>query len=245
MVFSIQTYRTCIRMLKKEVFMNETVSEVRVPNSMHEIIVAKVEESQKVESENVSKIEKITKQETSNKKVEMVFTEIKEIETFTTVTQPIVETPIISELEKVRNDNSILGTFGRLYLPSVVLNVALYQTEISKGEEAQKIVDKRDSAAYFSVYSHQVIADHSHQNFHKIADIPVGEKAYIKKSDSEVIVYKLVQKFEGINAGFDLTDLNGKSVFDEKENLIMYTCYKINEYENHVMITIWNLESNS
>ena len=247
MVFSIQTYRTFMHILKKEVFMNETVSDVRVSNPMNEIIVAKVEdEGQEKEPENTpnkdEKNQKAINQNVSSEELETIPSEIKKSEGSTTT---VIETPTISELETVRNDNHLLGTFGRLYLPSVNLNVALYQTEISIGSEAQKIVDNRDSAAYFSVYAHQVIADHSHQGFHRIADIPIGERAYIKKNDSQIVTYKLTQKFEGMNQGSDLTDLNGKSVFDEKENLIMYTCYKINEYENHVMITIWNLESNS
>lgn len=253
MVFSIQTYGTCVRILTREVFMNETVSEVKVSNSVNEILVAKVtsniEDESKEELVNAIKKNennlKTTKQEENNKKIEKVVSEIKESESSTTLTTPALETPILSELEKVRNDNRELGTFGRLYLPSVNLNVALYNTDISEGGIAQKVVDNRDSAAYFSVYSHQIIADHSHQGFHKIADIPIGEKAYIKKNSQQILVYKLVQKFEGMNQGSDLTDLNGRSVFDETENLIMYTCYKINEYENHVMITIWNLESNS
>ncbi len=251
MAFSIQTYRTCTQTLKREVFMNETMSEVKVSNSIHEIIVAKSEETLEEELENISKMNekaiKDSKQEVNNQTLETVSSEIKKLESSTTVTTttPIIEAPINRELENVRNDSRTLGTFGRLYLPSVNLNVALYQTEIETGTEAQKIVDNRDSAAYFSVASHQIIADHSHQGFHKIADISIGEKAYIKKNDSSITTYQLIQKFEGMNQGSDLTDLNGKSVFDEKENLIMYTCYKINEYENHVMITIWSLESNS
>ena len=250
MVLSIETYRTYTHIRKREIFMNETASEVKVSNGMNEVIVAKVEEkTQKKELENTVKQEnkKVTtiKKEENRESVEKTSSEIKKQEVPSTPTVSTIETPIVSEIEKVRKDTRTLGTFGRLYLPSVNLNVALYKTDVSTGNEAQKIVDNKDSAAYFLIYTHQIIADHSHQNFHKIADIPVGEKAYIKKSDSEVIVYKLVQKFEGINAESDLTDLNGKSVFDEKENLIMYTCYKINEYENHVMITIWNLESNS
>lgn len=231
--------------------MNETMSEVKVSNSIHEIIVAKSEETPEEKLENTSKMDEKTLknsiQEVNNQTVEKVSSEIKKLESSTTVTTttPIIEAPINKELESVRNDSRVLGTFGRLYLPSVNLNVALYQTEISTGGEAQKIVDNRDSAAYFSIASHQIIADHSHQGFHKIANIPIGEKAYIKKTDSQIVTYQLIQKFEGMNQESDLTDLNGKSVFDEKENLIMYTCYKINEYENHVMITIWSLESNS
>ena len=253
MVLSIETYKTYMHILKKEVYMNETSSEVKVSNVMNEIIVAKLEDKkEEKESENLentvkheNKVITTTKKEENIKTIENPSSEIKKQETPITPMISTIETPVVSELEKIRKDTRSLGTFGRLYLPSVNLNVALYKTEISTGNEVQKIVDNKDSAAYFSVYTHKIIADHSHQSFHKIEDIPVGEKAYIKKNDSEVMVYKLVQRFEGINAGSDLTDLNGKSIFDEKENLIMYTCYKISEYENHVIITIWNLESNS
>jgi len=87
-----------------------------------------------------------------------------------------------------------------------------------------------------------VIADHNHQGFRRIIDISVGDKAYLKKTDGQISVYRMTQKFEGMNLGQDLTDLNGNSVFNGDGSLIMYTCYKTLEYDNHVMVTIWQLE---
>lgn len=147
-----------------------------------------------------------------------------------------------NDIDTIRHDTSTLGTLGRLFIPSVSMDVALYQTDISS-EEAQVIVDQQDSAAYFNMYSKNVIADHNHQGFHKIIDTSYNDKAYIKQIDGTIQIYRMIQKLEGINALSDLTDLDGNSVFLGSGNLIMYTCYRTHEYDNHVMIVVWKLEN--
>lgn len=154
----------------------------------------------------------------------------------------IVSNPSIDILDTIKQNGESLGTLGRLFLPSVDFSVAVYSTDLSNGDAAQKIVDNKDSAAYFQIRNKFVIADHNHQGFHRITNIEVGEKAYIKNSNGQIEVYKMVNKLEGMNLGYDLTDLDEKSVLDGQGDLILYTCYKTLEYDNHVMITIWELE---
>ncbi len=151
-----------------------------------------------------------------------------------------IESPSLSEIDTVYQNTDILGTYGRLYIPSVDLNVGLYSVDMTSNV-AQKIVDDYDSAAYFEFNNQNVIADHNHQGFHKIINIPISEKAYIKKADGSVDTYQLTQKFEGKNLEYDLVDLNDQSVFNNPNALIMYTCYKMSEYDNHIMITIFQL----
>lgn len=154
----------------------------------------------------------------------------------------VVQTPNMDILETIKQNKEPLGTGGRIFLPSTGFSVAIYSTDLTDGNNAQRIVDRPDSAAYFQIHNQPIIADHNHQGFFRIIDIKVGEKAYIKNSDGQIQVYRMINKFEGINLEYDLTDLNEKSVLDGSGDLILYTCYKAYEYANHVMITIWELE---
>ena len=65
------------------------------------------------------------------------------------------------------------GMVGRLVIPSVGVNVALFS-----GSD-QAIVDAQDSAVYFSAGNSMVIGDHWNQGFTKIKSCTVGTKAYI------------------------------------------------------------------
>lgn len=146
----------------------------------------------------------------------------------------------ISEIDIISQNVDTLGTYGRLFIPSVNLNVALYLADMTTNE-VQGIVNRWDSAAYFDFNNQNVIADHNHQGFHKIIDTSVGDFAYIKKVDGSIDTYRMTNKFEGQNTVYDLVDLNGVSALNGSSSLVMYTCYKMNEYDNHVMITTFQL----
>ena len=202
-----------------------------------------VEEESIISKEEVA-VKEITtkKEETKIKQTSSVSIEASSIQEKPSVLETPVVPQVVDPVEAIRQNEESLGTLGRLFLPSVDFSVAVYSTSLSDGDHAQKIVDDRDSAAYFQIHNQSVIADHNHQGFHRIIDIQVGEKAYIKNSNGQIQVYRMTKKFEGMNLGYDLTDLNEKSVLDGESDLILYTCYKISEYDNHVMITFWELE---
>ena len=73
--------------------------------------------------------------------------------------------PDFLEIIKQRNDS--LGTYGRLYLPTISLTVGVYNANIYKNENynAQTIVDNKDSAAYYEFKGKYIIADHNYQGF--------------------------------------------------------------------------------
>lgn len=62
------------------------------------------------------------------------------------------------------------GMVGRLVIPSVGVNVALFS-----GSD-QAIVDAQDSAAYFSAGNSMVIGDHWNQGFTKSKAVPSAQK---------------------------------------------------------------------
>jgi len=178
------------------------------------------------------KVEESTSENTSEENIPVTNESVENNE-------PIIEKPkTVNFVEQISNSNDLLGTFGRIYLPSINLNVAVYYAnlEIGAGYNAQTIVDKEDSAAYFNLGEKSIIADHNYQGFNKLFSLNINDVAYIKNVDGTIATYKLTSKFIGKNIVDDLIDLDGNSVKDKEGNLIMYTCYQ-SDYD--VMITLW------
>lgn len=259
MVFSFEMYNIGTSLFSKKVFKNEVVKQERISNLVNEFVTVKKEDKvialENTKNEKIDesqKVSSIVEQETNTVNTNSIpktpvtnnSTSIPEANSVPTATPipPVVQTPVVDILETIKQSKDILGTAGRLYIPSVNVSVGLYHADITTGGNAQKIVDDKDSAAYFQITNQNVIADHNHQGFHKIINTSIGDKAYIKKANGEVAVYKMVNKLEGQNHGFDLTDLNGNSVLNGSGYLITYTCYKTNVYVDHVMIVMWELE---
>lgn len=148
--------------------------------------------------------------------------------------------------EYLSTDNPVssgpLGTAGRLTIPSVSIDVALYACS-SSGEyaaEQQRIVDDIDSAAYITqVYTNRhIIADHNHQGFDAIKScVPYETYAYINFGSS-IQRYVCTGIGSGLNLGNNLLDWNGRSLnYDPiSGGLAMYTC---NENSTNVTITYW------
>lgn len=153
--------------------------------------------------------------------------------------QEIIVTPIISQLDQIKEKNDNLGTAGRLYIPNVNINVGLNDANIYDDENynAQEIVDRTDSAAYYTFASKLTIADHNFQGFNRIANINSIDKAFIKSYSGSIDEYQMTNKFIGKNIGTDLIDLYGNSVENMQGDLIIYTCYGEG---NQVIITLWN-----
>lgn len=147
-----------------------------------------------------------------------------------------------SQKEKVNNYQDIkkdkLGTKGRLYFPSLNFSVALYYANAYNDENynAQKIVDDKDSAAYFYFYQYELISDHNYQGFNKIINLSINDKMYIKNADNTNSYYVLKDKFIGQNLKDDLVSKEGQSVLDMDGDLIIYTCYN----KDDIIITIWD-----
>ncbi len=133
------------------------------------------------------------------------------------------------------------GMIGRLSIPSVGINVALFGRSIYIN--SQDIVDNADSAAYlydeYGYYGMDIIADHKHQGFSAIKKtIPYETYAYIDYG-TYVQKYICTANFAGHNTGEALTDENYVTISSTNSNTIcMYTC---NDSWKNVTITIWQL----
>lgn len=108
------------------------------------------------------------------------------------------------------------GMIGRLTIPSLGVNVALFASN------SQAVVDASDSAAYFNFGSIIIIGDHQNQGFSAIRGAAPGAVAYIDNGQTK---RKLVctGRSNGTNTGADLLDSSGASV-STRGGYVMYTC---------------------
>ena len=91
---------------------------------------------------------------------------------------------IFTELLEVQEDQGRLGDYGRLIIPEVGVNVALFYADDNLDNQAQVLTDAQDSAVFMPWVDDQyMIADHWTQGFINIKDCREGTRAYIKKED--------------------------------------------------------------
>lgn len=130
------------------------------------------------------------------------------------------------------DDYNYSNFYGRLYIPSVGIDVALYRGV------SQSATDRADSAAIFAYgsYDGEIIADHNNQDFSKLFNVVVGTTGYIQLSNGNVINIKCVEVINGHNTGTELTDENYNVVMG-KYDYLMYTCR--NGWKN-IRICQWN-----
>lgn len=123
--------------------------------------------------------------------------------------------------------------YGRLYIPSLNLNVALYYGHY------QYITDREDSANifFFGNDDGYTIADHNYQEFSKLFNIKIGTRGYIKNKYLGEIHIECVDVFNGYNNGSFIVDENGINAMN-RTDYMMYTCHYNSE---QVLICLWNV----
>lgn len=127
------------------------------------------------------------------------------------------------------------GMIGRLFIPSIGLNVALFNSY------SQGTVDARDSAGTYRYGGGQMmIADHKNQGFSAIKSASPGAIAYINNGRT-VQAYRCTVKGVGSNSSngvpYDLLDCNGNSLYLQNSGGIgMYTC---NSHWTSITYTMW------
>jgi len=130
---------------------------------------------------------------------------------------------------------------GRLMIPSVGINVALFNwgtnpngtSDPDKDVEAvrQAVVDNTDSALlYYDAPVGNIIADHSTQDFSALPNVKEGDAAYILSGD-RIVSLRCDLVTDGVNTGYGITDKDGGWHHDED-----YTCYTCLEDWTHVKL---------
>ena len=118
------------------------------------------------------------------------------------------------------DDRDYANYYGRLHIPSVGIDVALYF------ECSQSVVDREDSAFIFprDGYDGLIVGDHNNQGFNKLFNVSVGTTGYIELSDGSVVNIKCTWSGYGHNTVQDITDLDYNPITNGYDYLI-YTCY--------------------
>ena len=121
--------------------------------------------------------------------------------------------------------NKEYGGWGRLYIPDVGINVALYHVAYNDDTDAQWIVDSSDSAAYMTGWgATPFIGDHTNQGFNGIRNCGSGTKAFIRHGGN-TYVYSCYYVGGGTNDGYYVYDWNGTRIWDHgSSDIAMYTC---------------------
>ena len=130
------------------------------------------------------------------------------------------------------DDNDYENFIGRLYIEDINVDVALYHSN------DQEVVDRKDSAAYFTLsaaYDKPIIADHNTHAFGSLGKTKIGTIARIEKENGEIVYYKCVDIFKGHNIGNGITDWEGNSVVG-KSDLMMYTCF---DGWKNIWVVLW------
>ena len=128
------------------------------------------------------------------------------------------------------------GMIGRLYIPGVGLNVALFNGW------SQGVVDAKDSAGTYRYGGGQMmIADHKNQGFSAIKSAVPGQTIAYINNGRTVQAYKCIAKGTGQNKAtgvpYDLLDCNGNSLYLQNGGGIgMYTC---NSHWSSITYTMW------
>lgn len=138
--------------------------------------------------------------------------------------------PLTTDETEIVDDGSY---YGRLYIPSVDIDVGLYHSK------KQKVTDDVDSANIFEQgeYFGQVIADHRKQDFLNLPSISVGERAYIKNENDHIINLICIATCKGENVRSDIIDKHGTSIMG-RADYTMYTCLDTN---GNVFISLWSI----
>lgn len=148
---------------------------------------------------------------------------------------------------EIYEEMKLKGNVGRLVIPSLNMNIALYTADSLKddrpyGQRIQSVVDEWDSAAYLEdiegVYGMTRIADHNYQGFDNMRELTVNEtKGYIHFGTSrhDIVCTAL---FNGYNIYEDLTDLDGESIRGKNDGgYCLYTCNR----NGTILLTYWRI----
>ena len=125
------------------------------------------------------------------------------------------------------------GMVGRLVIPGVGINVALYTNGEGATEEEmlQNLCDREDAAAFFCDGMGYLIADHNNQSFQVLDSVSLGEKAFILRGHS-ILSLECDLKMDGHNYGKGIVDAEGNYV----SSLSDYVCYTCQDSWNNVSV---------
>lgn len=126
---------------------------------------------------------------------------------------------------------------GRLYIPDVGVNVAVYDGPLEDEAASQAICDAEDSAVLLGWEPIPLIGDHNNQGFEAIKACVAGEThAYLETTDGYMLDFLCTGVFPGtnkLNAYFE----NEEAILATGDcDLVLYTC---NETSEDITLVTW------
>lgn len=131
-----------------------------------------------------------------------------------------------------------MGTFGRLYIPDLGIDVALNTCTAFDPGESQPVVNAEDSAAYMPDARAVLIGDHYYQsNFANISGAVPGQTVMYIVTPSGTATHTCVANYQGHNYG-NLVSNDGVDVEDAYPGYyVTYTC--LDNSGQNVQIVVW------
>ena len=128
------------------------------------------------------------------------------------------------------DDNNYPGFYGRLHIPAVGIDVALYSSS------SQYVCNRADSCCYFYFNGSTVMGDHSNQAFRTLTSVSTGMTAYIDLAGGGRLNLLCTGVLNGHNHRDYFSDsnyncLNGAGPY------ITYTCTSRDGF--HIRICLW------
>lgn len=121
--------------------------------------------------------------------------------------------------QRVANERATRGSLGRLSIPSVGIDVAVF------GGMSQGIVDAADSAALFGLHGGAILGDHNYQGFGRIRNMRVGSYAYFEDGNTKTRYVCTGKITNGTNTKRDLVNASGQCVCGGAPGgYVLYTC---------------------
>lgn len=157
----------------------------------------------------------------------------------------VVEETIVNKIEEEQKivedaDGKKIGDVGRLYIPSVGYQAAVYNCSNKSYNYKQRITDNKDSASYITCRGKKTayIGDHNTDGFENMKkSIPEETYAYICKDDGTVDKYVCMEKHSKGRYTGTVYDENDVEIFNSGYDIAMVTC---NGSYLSVTITYWN-----
>ena len=133
--------------------------------------------------------------------------------------------PVLNSANNQEEMEERPAMIGRLYIPDVGVNVALFDTTGMKYNIGQSYVEAEDSSAWKDKNGIGVVADHGNQTFKDIHKSVSNETmAYIQVGEN-IKTYVCASSGCGTNTRKKLIDENGQEIYNTKGiDFMTYAC---------------------
>lgn len=145
----------------------------------------------------------------------------------------------VAKSEEIIAEMEMRGSCGRLFIPGVGVDVAIFNVTMYNSKISQPVVDAKDSVAYMTDcvpwWGFPLVGDHVNQGFEGITRCVQGETVAYMHFGTHVDSYICTKIFLGYNNG-SIIDFDGNPIKGTNPGgLCMYTC----NADDTITIVFW------